>query len=320
MSNLGKGRWKIIRLPAIYDAEETVYGKDLLNRDPNGNGGLGEPLWPERWPIEEMITKRQETDDMSFWYSQYQQRPPAKSNELKAYSNFHPEESTSTIEFNPYLPILWALDFNVDPMCSVIGQLEERTDISPLDIVLGTQRSKKRKTKMHILDELYLRNNGQPATQRACDEFCKWVDRHRLPDQPITIKVYGDASGLSRKTTSSPDYHIIKERLAKHFSGSAVIKLDIQKNNPLQRERVAVVNNALMDANGDRNLLISTKCVNLRTDFVKGNWERDSDGNPTGNLDDSDSMRMHISDACGYLSWRVQGIGKKQIEQGKRLL
>src|SRR5207247_10822057 len=81
------------------------------------------------------------------------------------------------------MPLLWALDFNVDPMSSVICQRQERP--GGLDIV-------------NVLDELVIANSD---THAACEAFRerteKWADvlRRRLP-----VIVYGDASGDNRKT------------------------------------------------------------------------------------------------------------------------
>lgn len=60
--------WRELRLPAICD--------DPAN-DPMGRG-LGEPLWPERWPIEDLEQRRREvslTLGEVVWLAQFQQRP-----------------------------------------------------------------------------------------------------------------------------------------------------------------------------------------------------------------------------------------------------
>ncbi len=47
-------------------------------------------------------------------------------------------------------------------------------------------------------------------------------------------------------------------------------------------------------------------------------WHRDVAGSPTNDLDDSNRMRGHISDALGYLIWgelKMQGRGGYQAER-----
>lgn len=58
-------RWHVIRLPAICDDEDS---------DPLGRR-LGEALWPEGYPLEELEDRRRVLNGPYDWASQYQQRP-----------------------------------------------------------------------------------------------------------------------------------------------------------------------------------------------------------------------------------------------------
>jgi predicted phage terminase large subunit-like protein len=57
------GDWAVLTLPAL--AEE----HDPLGRQP------GEPLWPERWSLEQLERIRREMADERGWYALYQQKP-----------------------------------------------------------------------------------------------------------------------------------------------------------------------------------------------------------------------------------------------------
>lgn len=60
--------WRELRLPAVCDDPDS---------DPLGRG-LGEPLWPERWPKEDLDRRRREVSlslGEVVWLAQYQQRP-----------------------------------------------------------------------------------------------------------------------------------------------------------------------------------------------------------------------------------------------------
>ena len=74
LMNQGKGdRWEVLNLPAI--AEEN----DLLGRN------TGDPLWPERFNIKELL-RIKETTGSYWWSALYQQRPqPPEGGLLKLY-------------------------------------------------------------------------------------------------------------------------------------------------------------------------------------------------------------------------------------------
>ena len=65
------------------------------------------------------------------------------------------------------LPLLWALDFNVDPMSSIVAQ--------------------KSGEEIRVLDEMVL---SRASTLQACEEF-----HARYPNHQAGIVIYGDASG-----------------------------------------------------------------------------------------------------------------------------
>lgn len=296
----GRENWVIIRLPDIYDAEEVEFGADPLGRDPMANNGLGEALWPERWPVKDLLHKKAVSEDLSFYYSQYRQRPHDKSREGLVYSSFD-EYSVKPLQYNPRLPILWALDFNVDPMCSLVAQSQEDFDIRMLDDVLSSNVRERTNKTIHVLQEIYLRNS---STQAACDEFIKRLEAITKGDtRTVYVTVHGDASGHTRKTTSPPDYNVIRDKFRVAFGNRVVVTIRAPKNNPTQRNRVTTVNNAFVDASGERHLLIDPSCVETRRDLLFMKWRRDGSGNPTNDIDDSNQARGHISDALGYLAW-----------------
>jgi len=167
-------------------------------------------------------------------------------------------------------PLLWALDFNVDPMSSVVAQ-----------IVAGT---------VHVLDEIVLRH---ASTLQACQEF-----QRRFPHHARGIVVYGDASGNSVHTTGSSDYHIVREFFAENSDNS--LQYRVPKSNPSVRDRVTLTNTKLRSASGDIRLYVDPKCVELIKDFEQVCYKADS----TTPDKDKDRSRTHLSDALGYLLWQ----------------
>jgi hypothetical protein len=200
------------------------------------------------------------------------------------YSPFSRELNLRETKVRPGAQVIWALDFNVDPMSSVVAQR------------LGNE--------IHVLDEIVLR---RATTEDACLEFEK---RFGYLEQEVVI--YGDASGSAMQTTGSTDYEIIRD-----FFKARGMKMfqNVQRSNPAVRDRIAVVNSRLRNANGEVRLFIDPKCKELIADFEQVCYREDS-----LQVDkEKDRMRTHLSDALGYLIW--QECTRKCIgEKGNRVV
>ena len=198
------------------------------------------------------------------------------------YSSFSREEHVRELKPDPCLPLLWALDFNVDPMSSLIVQ-----------VVRGEVR---------VLREIVIRH---ATTMQACEEFLK-----RFPEHRSGVVVYGDASGNKEQTTGSSDYDMIRDYFSIHMS--APVQYRVPKMNPSVRERINLTNSKLRSALGETGLLVDPSCKELIKDFEQVSFRQDS-----YQIDkDRDRQRTHLSDALGYLLWQEckQGpsIGERQ--------
>ena len=67
------------------------------------------------------------------------------------------------------------------------------------------------------------------------------------------------------------------------------------------KDRVNCVNAMLRNQAGERRLLINPKCEQLILDFERVHWKADINGNMLADIDKSDPMRSHLSDAVGYM-------------------
>jgi hypothetical protein len=185
------------------------------------------------------------------------------------------------LQVHPTAPLLWALDFNVDPMCSVVAQ-----------IVNGS---------VYVLDEIVLRH---ASTLQACEEF-----NRRFPAHSRGVVIYGDASGNTQQTTGTSDYHVVREYFAAHYNG--ILHYKVPKANPGVRDRITLTNAKLRSASGDVQLLVSRNCTELVKDFEQVCYKADS----TMPDKDKDRRRTHLSDALGYLLWQecrfLQPIGDR---------
>ena len=85
----------------------------------------------------------------------------------RVYCAFDRKQNIVEREVDPEKPLLWALDFNVDPMSSVVAQTDDGQVVA--------------------LDEIVL---SRASTHQACEEFVR-----RLPRHERGLVVYADASG-----------------------------------------------------------------------------------------------------------------------------
>jgi hypothetical protein len=175
------------------------------------------------------------------------------------------------------LPLFWSLDFNVNPMCAVIGQREG--------------------DRVRILDELVLPDSNTPA---VCQAFCDWIARTRSHSiYPVKIQTYGDAAGNGRHTSASrTDWQTVGDFFKRQFCD---FTRKVPSANPAVKDRVNCVNAMLRNQAGDRRLLIDPKCKHLILDFERVHWKNDAHGNALPDIDKSDPARSHVSDALGYM-------------------
>jgi hypothetical protein len=183
------------------------------------------------------------------------------------------------------LPLLWALDFNVDPMCSVIAQV-------------------RRDGVVVVVDEIVL---SRASTYDACAEFAA-----RFPSHDGGLVVYADATGARMQTTGRTDLVILKEALRDY----GAVEFRIPKSNPVVRERVTLMNSKLAAADGARMLLVDPRCGELIRDFEQVAFKENSQVVDK----ERDPRRTHLSDALGYLVWQECGGRGTVGEMGKRLI
>src|SRR5580700_1037658 len=183
-------------------------------------------------------------------------------------------------------PLLWALDFNVDPMSSVVAQ------------VIGE--------RVTVIDEIVL---SRASTYDACEEF-----ERRFPSHTGGLVVYADATGSRLQTSGTTDLAILKQ----HFKngGHGNVDFRIPKSNPAVRDRVTLMNAKLETAAGERKLQVHPRCKELIKDFERVAYKENSQV-----IDkDRDPRRTHLSDALGYLVWQECNGLPPIGERGQRLM
>jgi hypothetical protein len=123
---------------------------------------------------------------------------------------------------------------------------------------------------------------------------------------PLKIYLYGDTTGNGRKTSASrTDWQIVQEFFSGH---SCQITRRVPSSNPPVKDRVNCVNAMLCNQAGERRLLINPGCKELILDLERVHWRNDGNGNSLVEIDKSDPMRTHVSDALGYMIAREFGM------------
>ena len=202
------------------------------------------------------------------------------------YSSFRRDRNVQEVEATHALPIWWALDFNVDPLCSLVVQ--------------------KRGDEVRVLDEIFLR---RASTEQACEEF------ERKFGRPLGgVTVYGDANGTSTHTASlDTDYEVIR----KFFTARGVnVTFNIPKTNPSVRSRVGLMNSKLCNVSEYVSLVVSPRCQELIDDFEQVSYQEES----TQIDKNKDRRRTHASDSLGYLVWHECQEQRTVGERGQRLI
>ena len=202
------------------------------------------------------------------------------------YSAFRREANVQEVELDPGLPVFWTMDFNVEPLCSLVVQ--------------------KCRDEVRVLDEIVLH---RATTEQACEEFERKFGR---PSGGVVV--CGDANGTSTHTASQDtDYGVVQ----KYFQERGrIIQRRVPKSNPSVRDRVGLMNARLCNVLGDVNLIVSPRCKELIDDFEQVAYEEES----TQIDKNKDRHRTHASDALGYLVWQEVREQKTIGEQGQRLL
>lgn len=280
--------WTEVLRPALTDRK----GRALFISTPQGFNHLHElyesaqsqPEWRTfqfttaqggNVPPEELQSAAKQLDERT-----YRQEFEASFETLgvgRAYYAFDRTQNVRELKFNPQLPQCWSLDFNMNPLCSVLLQFSNGV--------------------VHVLEEIVLPDSN---TLAACEEFlsrtAKWFNR-----TVMNVYVYGDATAEQRRTSASrTDWQIVKEFFGR-YKHNYTATFRVPTANPPVKDRVNCVNAKLRNHKGEHLLVVDRSCKHLIKDFEQVCWKTDPHGNPLVELDKSDPMRTHASDALGYL-------------------
>jgi hypothetical protein len=204
----------------------------------------------------------------------------------RVYHCFNAAVHVTKQTYEPHSTLMWALDFNVAPMSSVILQRQGE--------------------KLVVIDEIVLQ---RATTAEACMEF-----ENRFKGHAGLLEIFGDASGRNMHTTGTTDYTTLQTFL--YRAGFRNVRVRVPTVNPPVLDRVRKVNALLTNALGEVRLELDSKCRELIKDLEEVLFKPDS-----GVIDKaSDAARTHASDALGYAIWELFGDKPRAGEKRERLL
>ena len=202
----------------------------------------------------------------------------------QVYAEFERATHLEPLSFDPRLPLLWTLDFNVAPFCTLLCQ--RVGDV------------------LHVVRELVL--------ERATTQEMAAALNEEYGQNGHALVIYGDASGAAGQTNGPSNYkQLLAEVGGRHWKS---VHLRVPKRNPPVLDRVHLVNSMLRSADGEVRMRIDPSCHWLIADLEKVQYREDGI-----RVDkESDPKRTHTADALGYLVWEEFGsrqmIGEQEID------
>ena len=195
------------------------------------------------------------------------------------YPDFDRDLNISTIKEAAQDDVIWVgMDFNVDRSW----------------MVCILQRG----TELHVFKELIGRDTPDCIEQLKMT-FGPWVDAGQLIVCP-------DSSSTSRSSQNAgqSDFGLLRQ---------AGIRTVAQPNNPFIRDRVLTVNTLILNASGNRRLLVNPDCEGV----LRG-IEQQPYNMQTQQPEKGDGGEMDLSgqmDAMGYACWYIAGIRHGQVHR-----
>lgn len=128
------------------------------------------------------------------------------------YYAFDREKQVSKLDIRPEIPIIFGMDFNVNPMTAVVCQVYDN--------------------KVHVVDEIYLENSNTPEMAEHINK--KYPGRH---------KVIADSTGGNRTTTGPlSNLQTLKNHglLVPHFRNPFRVDRYASLNNLLEKQRLII--------------------------------------------------------------------------------
>lgn len=288
----GKRTWEEVLLPSLLDNDGTA----MIAGTPKSFNQLYDLFTKGQTGVKDWASWQFRTADaphidkalLAQWKTEmdprsYRQEFEASFESLsgRAYYAFSRIEHVRPVVLQAGVPVAVSFDFNINPATATIGQ------------GIGDET--------RFWREVWVSHAGGEATRAAATAV---KDKLKEAKWQGAIRIYGDPSGKSAKTTGPSDHAILRES----FPGATWC---IPHAAPHVRDRVAAVNARCETMDGKRHLVVDPSCVHLISDLeqviFKDNGDLDKTTNP---------MLTHISDAGGYWVHQVWPVQKPRVSTG----
>lgn len=208
-------------------------------------------------PVSEIEAAKADMDDKSF---KQEFEASFETMSGRVYYPFDRMEHTGAYPFNPKLPIWVGMDFNIDPMSTVLFQPQPDGSIWAVDEIVQFSSN----------------------TEEICEELEKRYWRHQ-----VQMVIYPDPAGGARQhARGETDLDILREKGFK--------RIKYRKKHPPVADRINAVNRMLRAADGSVRLRIDDKCKHFITALEQTIYK------PGSRDVDKDAGVEHSADAGGY--------------------
>lgn len=177
-------------------------------------------------PYAELEAAKKDMDEKSF---RQEFQASFESMAGRVYYPFSRSTHIKNCAFNPGLPIWVGMDFNIDPMSTVILQPQTNGELWAVAEIVQNS------------------SNTEDMCQALEQKYYRWQDR---------VTIYPDPAGGSRQhARGETDLDIMREHGFK--------RIKYRRQHPAVADRVNAVNRMLMSAEGETKLFIDPSCVHL---------------------------------------------------------
>lgn len=192
----------------------------------------------------------------------------------RAYYAFSRQTHVKPVTLERAVPLCVSFDFNVDPATALVGQ--------------------RVRDEFRVWREVKLTHRGGEATRAAAQAV-----KHALVEAAWAgvVRVYGDPSGRSAKTTGPSDHAVVREMLSQ-------AEWRIRSAQPHIKDRIEAVNSRCETIDGRHHLVIDPQCPGLIADLEQVTMD-DLLG-AAGKATD----KTHLSDCLAYVceyEWPPRG-------------
>lgn len=209
----------------------------------------------------------------------------------RAYYQYEPDEHTVYRQkYDPKLPLVFALDFNVSPGVASIMQEQK-----------GSTR---------CIDEVYIHQNSN--TLLVCDKLIEKYGEHSSH-----VFVYGDASGSAGGSAQvkGSDWELVKQKLGPVFGNR--VNYRVPRSNPPVIARINALNSRLKSTSGEIRLYVDPVKAPMTARDFEG--VRTDDAGGILKQKGKDDYLTHMSDAIGYYVQREFPVQGKTMVRNQEL-